>query len=172
MRITLSKLILLGVIYLSCISAANAQSNYNFDNCRFGNYSCDQSLLTDQQRSIVHQAALTRNFDSCRFGNYSCDQSLLTDQQKAIAHQAALTRNFDSCRFGNYSCDQSLLTSEQLTQITNGNVGDQQYTARSCAENGSCYGDISELTGQPKTTRVNGYYRRDGTYVRGHYRSR
>ena len=41
----------------------------------------------------------------------------------------------------------------------------------SCAENGSCYGDISDLTGRPKTTHVDGYYRKDGTYVRGHYRS-
>ena len=41
-----------------------------------------------------------------------------------------------------------------------------------CAENGSCYGDISTATGRPKTVRVRGYYRKDGTYVRGHYRSR
>lgn len=41
-----------------------------------------------------------------------------------------------------------------------------------CAENGSCYGDISPTTGAPKTVAVQGYYRRDGTYVRGHYRSR
>ncbi len=40
-----------------------------------------------------------------------------------------------------------------------------------CAENGSCYGDISTLTGRPKTVSVRGYYRSDGTYVRGHYRS-
>lgn len=40
-----------------------------------------------------------------------------------------------------------------------------------CAENGSCYGDISAATGAPKTVAVSGYYRRDGTYVRGHYRS-
>ena len=40
-----------------------------------------------------------------------------------------------------------------------------------CAENGSCYGDISTRTGQPKTIQVDGYYRKDGTYVRGHYRS-
>ena len=41
-----------------------------------------------------------------------------------------------------------------------------------CAENGSCYGDISSYTGRPKTVHVGGYYRKDGTYVRGHYRSR
>jgi len=40
-----------------------------------------------------------------------------------------------------------------------------------CAENGSCHGDISARTGSPKTTYVNGYYRKNGTYVRGHYRS-
>jgi hypothetical protein len=39
-----------------------------------------------------------------------------------------------------------------------------------CAENGSCYGDLN-ANGIPKTVRVNGYYRKDGTYVRGHYRS-
>lgn len=42
---------------------------------------------------------------------------------------------------------------------------------RPCAENGSCYGDISALTGRPKTVAVRGYYRKNGTYVRGHYRS-
>jgi len=40
-----------------------------------------------------------------------------------------------------------------------------------CAENGSCYGDISNINGMPKTQSINGYYRKDGTYVRGHYRS-
>src|ERR1700730_353261 len=39
-----------------------------------------------------------------------------------------------------------------------------------CAENGSCYGDPN-VNGVPKTVHVNGYYRRDGTYVRGYYRS-
>lgn len=40
------------------------------------------------------------------------------------------------------------------------------------AENGSYYGQISSITHLPKTISVSGYYRRDGTYVRGHYRSR
>ena len=45
------------------------------------------------------------------------------------------------------------------------------YKSGFCAENGSCYGDISYGTGRPKTVFVNGYYRSDGTYVRSHYRS-
>ena len=38
------------------------------------------------------------------------------------------------------------------------------------AENGSYYGqpNVNEF---PKTVAVGGYYRKDGTYVRGHYRS-
>jgi outer membrane protein assembly factor BamE (lipoprotein component of BamABCDE complex) len=39
------------------------------------------------------------------------------------------------------------------------------------AENGSYYGQVSQLTGRPKTVFVHSYYRSDGTYVRSHYRS-
>lgn len=46
------------------------------------------------------------------------------------------------------------------------------WLTRSVAENGSYYGQISDNTGRPKTVYVRGYYRRDGTYVRSHYRSR
>ena len=38
------------------------------------------------------------------------------------------------------------------------------------AENGSYYGQPN-VNGVPKTLAVNGYYRKDGTYVRGYYRS-
>ena len=38
-------------------------------------------------------------------------------------------------------------------------------------ENGSYYGEISERTGRPKTVYVQSYTRRDGTYVRSHFRS-
>jgi hypothetical protein len=40
------------------------------------------------------------------------------------------------------------------------------------AENGSYYGETSKATGRPKEVHVKGYYRKDGTYVRGHYRSK
>jgi hypothetical protein len=38
------------------------------------------------------------------------------------------------------------------------------------AENGSYYGQPN-VNGVPKTVGVSGYTRKDGTYVRGHYRS-
>ena len=40
------------------------------------------------------------------------------------------------------------------------------------AENSSYYGEISKITGRPKTVFVRGYFRKDGTYVRSHYRSK
>lgn len=45
------------------------------------------------------------------------------------------------------------------------------YSGYPCAENGSCYGDVSAVTGRAKTQHVSGYYRSDGTHVRGYYRS-
>jgi hypothetical protein len=50
--------------------------------------------------------------------------------------------------------------------------GGYSVTSPGIAENGSYYGQISENTGRPKTVHVDGYYRRDGTYVRSHYRSK
>ena len=47
----------------------------------------------------------------------------------------------------------------------------QLYSNPYIAENSSYYGQISENTGRPKTVYVKGYYRKDGTYVRSHYRS-
>lgn len=39
----------------------------------------------------------------------------------------------------------------------------------SCATGG--YGEISSITGRPKTVHVKGHYRKDGTYVQSHYRA-
>lgn len=56
--------------------------------------------------------------------------------------------------------------------LSSSSVNSPTGTRPHCAENGSCYGDISSQTGRPRTVYVQGYYRSDGTYVRGHYRSR
>jgi hypothetical protein len=56
------------------------------------------------------------------------------------------------------------------TSTSNSNTTTPAY-APPVAENGSYYGEVSPETGRPKTVHVEGYYRSDGTYVRGHYRS-
>lgn len=70
-----------------------------------------------------------------------------------------------------YKDNKSSVTNSEISQKT---TPVQTYTpsVTSCAENGSCYGDISDVNGLPKTTSVKGYYRKDGTYVRGYYRSK
>lgn len=94
--------------------------------------------------------------------------------------------NYDACLTGADACDLNTLSPEQLqalvtartNAVRNSPAGVRPSTApypatvaTRCAENGSCYGDISPRTGRPRTVPVRGYYRRDGTYVRGHYRS-
>lgn len=59
-----------------------------------------------------------------------------------------------------------------VQRLDSGDSGGSAIAGGSCAENGSCFGDLSDSTGRPKTVRVREYYRADGTYVRGHYRSR
>jgi hypothetical protein len=55
-----------------------------------------------------------------------------------------------------------------VTAYESDSVAPQVYGA--VAENGSYYGQPN-VNGVPKTVAVNGYYRKDGTYVRGYYRS-
>ena len=142
----------------------------NFYNCNHGlSYGCDSSKLTSDQKVQVEKSALSRNFYSCNHG-YSCDSSKLTNDEKIQVEKSALSRNFYNCNHG-YSCDSSKLTNEQQAKISKGS-SERVSAPIGCAENGSCYGDISSITGRPKTISVGGYYRRDGTYVRGHYRSR
>ena len=64
---------------------------------------------------------------------------------------------------------------KQVGHKSSANYGVQNrqpsYSIPRAAENGTYYGQISENTGRPKTVYVRGYYRKDGTYVRSHYRS-
>ena len=115
------------------------------------------------------------NYYACNNGYSNCNQSLLTEQQKQTVQQSSLSRNYYACNNGYSNCNYSLLSDEQKQGIQQKIANGTNPTASgglACAENGSCYGDISNITGLPKTTHVNGYFRRDGTYVRGHYRSR
>lgn len=65
-----------------------------------------------------------------------------------------------------YSSSTSKNQSSTSTVNTNKNAS---YMSSGTA---SGYGEISQLTGKPKTVHVKGYYRKDGTYVRSHYRSK
>ena len=114
-----------------------------------------------------------RNVQACDAGYSSCNESLLSEDQKRTAHGYALQRNVQACDAGYSSCDELLYAASTGKSIDKkSSPSDAPLYSPTCAENGSCYGDVSKITGRPKTTHINGYYRKDGTYVRGHYRSR
>ena len=156
-----------------------AQLARNYSNCVAGlSFGCRLDLLTDAQRAKVRQAQLARNYSNCVAGlSFGCRFDLLTDAQRAKVRQAQLARNYSNCVAGlSFGCRLDLLTDAQRRGIKSKWESQAQDAVSQvtvpCAENGSCYGDISVATSRPKTVHVKGYYRRDGTYVRGHYRSK
>ena len=113
-----------------------------------------------------------KNLIACQHHFTSCNLSLIKESDKS---------NIDVVQI---ELDRKILLEEQrktLLANSSGKLAPGTYktpnstsnnVSRICAENGSCYGDISVNTGRPKTVAVKGYYRSDGTYVRGHYRSK
>ena len=157
--------------FLLVVQLAGAQLS-NFDACKLGFYSCDRSRLTNAELARVAESDHQRNFDACKFGFYSCDRSRLTTAELAVVAESDHQRNFDACKSGLYSCDPSKLSPAEFNSVDAKPTPSVPTTSGTglCAENGSCYGDPN-ANGVPKTVHVNGYYRKDGTYVRGHYRS-
>lgn len=122
------------------------------------------------------ESGSAKDYDSCINGWATCNKSALDQTQAVKVQEAYLRRNYDSCINGWATCNHSVLSSSQQEnvrrEVPKQSEPGNTYLGVPCAENGSCYGDISDLTGRPKTTHVNGYFRTDGTYVRGHYRSK
>ncbi len=91
-----------------------------------------------------------------------------------FAASAATVNTVSSTRLGENSQNTAIAPIKQKTVTLPWGQTQRVQTplVGGCEENGSCYGDLSTLTGRPKTVQVDGYHRRDGTYVRGHYRSK
>lgn len=81
------------------------------------------------------------------------------------------TISVDSSFTGSTSTSAAFAKPDQSSGIPTPTPTPAPSVGTGCAENGSCFGDISNINGMPKTNHVNGYFRKDGTYVRGHYRS-
>ena len=73
----------------------------------------------------------------------------------------------------NYSSDLSSHDSSGKSSSQSTTLSKSTRSKMSVPSSGSAsgYGEISRLTGRPKTVHVNGYYRKDGTFVKPHYRS-
>lgn len=110
--------------------------------------------------------------------NWYCKTGYVISGQQCVRPEHLPTVSVDYYQSPISSTAYKPITSPYTTPATptnNASDEDGVYTpafGTSCAENGSCYGDISTATGRPKTVAVKGYRRSDGTYVRGHYRSK
>jgi len=174
-RVFLLFLILSALTFRSSAQERTSHSQ-NYQNCLYGLYGCDWTQLNNEEQQAVARAAHSRNYQNCLYGLYGCDPRQLTnDEQQAVA-RSAHSRNYENCLYG-LSCNRSELTASEAGAVSRSAARSATVPAENsaagpaCEENGSCYGDISGRTGRPKTVHVHGYYRKDGTYVRGHYRS-
>ena len=142
MKKTFLQFLILPFVSIS-INADNFEYQKNLISCQHNFLSCDLSLLKDADKNDIDLVKIQLN-----------QEIALAEAQKA-----SLTKLNASTPL--------LIKSNSYLPYTS-----SQNSYGKCAENGSCYGDISSLTGRPKTVAVKGYYRKDGTYVRGHYRSK
>lgn len=162
-----------------------AEYRENAKQCMDGRYPalCKHSLLDPGDLARAREAEYRENAKRCADPNYPalCNRALLA--AGSPSGQPVSVPPLPSARSGpgretastqvqpGAHRAQSPTAVQPYTYPSPGVIPPPSYYP-GCAENGSCYGDISTITGLPKTTHVGGYYRRDGTYVRGHYRSR
>ena len=178
-------LLVIAVMGLASTGPARAQtgSDYqrNLTTCQYGNYGCDMSRVSAADMPMIQRAAYQRNLTTCQYGNHGCDLSRVDAADMPRVQQAAYQRNLNACRYGNSGCDANAISGADWAALPQTGQAAVVYPSPAlpnvtppvvgCAENGSCYGDISGATGRARTVAVSGYYRSDGTYVRGHYRS-
>ena len=143
--------LLLPLASVSATAQESQSSEANYFNCLDGPYGCELDLLTDAQRTEVEEAEPRRNYFNCLDGPYGCELDLLTDAQRTEVEQAELRRNYFNCLDGPHGCELDLLTDAQQAVVATARESraDSKAVKTSCAENGSCYGDISEATGRP-----------------------
>ena len=157
----------------------------NFRNCNSGYPGCEAGMLTEEQRVASVESAARRNRYSCQHGYSTCvtDAQVpgpsATFKRPVGIERASLTAMSSSIvvigprdAYGGLSPTRVKQASEPAAVEPAIREAHAAASGPSCAENGSCYGDISSSTFRSKTTHVGGYTRSNGTYVRGYYRSK
>ena len=171
-----------------------AEYQANLRTCLSGEYRmlCNHSILNPGDAQGVREAEYQANLRTCLSGEYRmlCNHSILNPGDAQGVREAEYQANLRTCRHYPALCNHALLTPKDRVSVSEAEesvapriIEDRVWVPEpeisviprillpGCAENGSCFGDISETTGRQKTIRVKGYFRKDGTYVRGHYRS-
>ena len=111
----------LALALLLCLetTAVSAQAPQNLNACLRGLSTCDQSLLTAEERARTSDSARSRNVNACMQGPASnCDQSLLTAEERERSADAARTWNVNACVHGPArNCDQSALNDGERARV-------------------------------------------------------
>ena len=124
---------------------------------------------------LVRESEYKANLKTCLDGRYpySCKHKILSKDHAELVRESEYKANLKTCLDGRYpySCKHKILSKDHA-ELVRESESKKTPPSSVCAENGSCYGDISSRTGKSKRVHVKGYYRKNGTYVRGHYRSK
>lgn len=118
--------------------------------------------------------AYAANLNACLTDSPSCNYGLLNEQDRlrAVNIDTPVTHVYHSTP----AVSRQPVPAQTINHALSSSSAPQPKTVThksappECTET-SCYGDISRITGRPRTHYVHGYYRKDGTYVRSYYRS-
>lgn len=132
--------------------------------------------------SDEQEAEIVSTYSDVATSSSGDEESVTSDIDSTVRPQQALSpspaRSAPPVISGSSEDASSHITSESFNSsspVTSSSASREtlpsETMAAPVAENGSYYGEMSPNTGRPKTVHVDGYYRKDGTYVRGHYRS-
>jgi hypothetical protein len=182
----------------SSTSAANAlQHRMNITACGYGLLDCNESQLTPSEFAEANAIRRRVNVAACGYGLLGCNESQLTPPEVAEVNAIRHRVNVTACGYGFPGCNESRLTPSEIAEVNasrkrisalmaayglpepesvpdatvgRAGVGSTFTWSPAVAENGSYYGEPN-TNGVPKTVHVDGYFRSNGTYVRGYYRS-
>jgi len=131
-------------------------------------------LLSVLSSGFGQSVSYQQNLQACLNGWATCNHAMLTTEEAGRVATAEHAQDLQACLNGWATCNHAMLTTEEAGRVATAapaaGLSASPTAVPGTAENGSYYGEPNK-NGIPKTVHVHGYYRRDGTYVRGYYRS-
>jgi hypothetical protein len=145
---------------------------YLFDPDYMTAWSMDQKVKDIERAKFWKSQGYT--FDPEYMTAWSMDQEVKDIEKKGYHKRSGMYYNKPSV-LESYEYDNSKygITSERSNKVIN--TQNDSYipvSTPSQAENGDYYNIDNDGDGRVEPIHVNGYYRKDGTYVRGHYRAK
>ena len=115
-RFGLSALIAFGATLAAVVTAAADTTETNFRGCLEGDTGCEPSLLTEEERRRVFEAAERRHLKSC-LGGKRCNMRRLEPADRQRVETAVARLNLDLCLRGEGKCRYADLGVDELAQV-------------------------------------------------------